>query len=321
MSPKEAILLLLLLFVGVMMSLTYWDVYPPTPSDAGPAGDVDSGEITTEVLVDQNGDDETESTTSVADVDRTDWLAPGLSRNGLENPYLLGRGHRETLLEAGSWTQYSTTIVYANGTDFVSAEETAMVGANGTRAAGSVDMTGENTGRYDLYGPDLDYWANERTAYVRFPDSGRTSEINRDDRYPVPYDVESTQWRYHYRLFAQMNTTYAGSVQRDGATFYRVIATKAWYYDSPFGDVRDVTLSAMVTSEGLIAEYVLSYVKRTVAGLETRVVVHVRYTDVGTTTIERPDWVPGEETNATATSPPGTEARNTSIARSRPGKT
>ena len=297
MSLKEVALLLLLFGVGVVGVLAYTDVYPPSgpifePSDEPP------GEITTESFFDDEAADGSVTSAPETTAGPPPGFPPGVTRERVENPVVLTRAHQRTLLDAGSWTQYTTTTVFVNATASVTATETAMVAEGGDLARGSFVVTGENPTEFVLYGPDTEYWVNQTAAYVRFIESNRTSAIERDDRYPVPFDVESTEWRTLYRLLGQTNTSFEGTVERRGKTLYRVVATTARYDESPYGNVRDFTLSALVSSDGVIREYVATFV-RPAWGQNTRVVVHVEYSSVGTTTVDRPDWVPTDSANVT----------------------
>lgn len=298
MSLKEVAVLLLLFGVGVMGVLAYTDVYPPTGGTDRLAGD-GSGEFTTESLFDDSDTDGTVQTPPETTVAPPSGFPPGVTRERVENPATLTRSHQRTLLEAGSWTQRATTTVFVNATATLTATETALVAEGGELARGSFIVTGENPAGFDLYGPDTEYWVNETAAFVRFPESNRTAAIERDDRYPVPYDVESTDWRTLYRLLGQTNTSFEGTVERGGETLYRVIATTPQYDDSPYGNVHDFTLSALITTDGVVREHVATFV-RPAWGENTRVVVHVEYSKVGTTTVDRPGWVPRDSANVTA---------------------
>lgn len=312
MSPKEMAVLLLLLAIGVVAVLGYTDVYPPSDwTDRSHGGDDDSIEPKRDDLPDDAAEDagttSPETTTGPPAA-----FPPGLTRDHVENPAVFARTHRDVLLEAGSWTRHATTVVYANGTDSATSVRTAKVSGDGELAAGTVVVTGDRAEELGLYGPDLAYWANDSLTVVRYAESNRTSTIEPDDRYPVPFDVESTEWRTLYRLFAGTDTTFDGSVDRDGTTYYRVVATKGRYYDSPYGDVHDLTLSALVTGEGLVEEYVVTF-RRWESGHETRVVVRVEYTDVGTTGVDRPEWVPKAPKNVSQTPDTATDAGVDSI--------
>ncbi|MFT4891094.1 MAG: hypothetical protein ACI9YT_002016 [Halobacteriales archaeon] len=297
MSPKEGVLLLLLLGVGIVGVLAYTDVYPPDLGRDRVSG-AGSDEITEETLFEDTALDETVPTPPERSVGSPEGFPPGLTRDRVVNPFVLGRAHREALLGAGSWTQHTRTVVFLNATASVSATETAMVIDGGDVAVGSFAATDQNRTEFDLFGPDTEFWVNETAAYVRFTESNRTSAIERDERYPVPFEVGSTEWRTIYRLFGQTNTSFEGVVERREEIFYRVVATKAWYNESPYGDIRDLTITALVSPDGFVREYVATFV-RPAWGQETRVVVHVEYSTVGTTTVDRPDWLPTGSANVT----------------------
>lgn len=321
MSPKEVALLVMLLLVGTVAALSYTDAYPPTGGAENPA-DGAVADPTTESLFQNEGDvegaeevdgvEEPEATQTESATEPPAGFPAGLSRDRVENPTVLSRTHRDFLRGAGAWTRQTKTSVYVNGTEAATSVRTEKVSENGSLAAGRGVVTGDRADELGLYSPDLAYWANESLTVVRFLESNRTSTIERDDRYPVPFDVESTEWWTLYRVFAQTNTTFQGTVDRGGTTYYRVVATKPWYPDSPWGDVRDLTLSALVTSEGLVEEYVVTFLRRE-ADRETRVIVHVEYTNVGTTTVSRPEWVPANPENVSQTPDTATDAGYESV--------
>jgi hypothetical protein len=311
MSPKEVALLLAILLVSSVGALAYTDVYPPEGwtedrSNGAASGLANEGPLQNEDIGDPTATPTETSSEPPATFPR------GLSRDEVENPTVLSRTHRDILLEAGSWTRHLKTTVYANGTETATSVRTEKVSMNGSRAAGKTIVKGKTAGELGLYGPDLAYWSNESVTLVNFIESNHTSAIERDDRYPVPFDVESTQWWTLYQLFGQTNTTFEGSVDHGETTVYRIGATKSWYFDSPYGNVRDLSLSALVTSEGLVKEYVVTFLREEIDH-ETRVVVHVEYTNVGTTTVDRPAWVPKNLDNISQAPDTATDAGYDSI--------
>jgi len=318
MSPKEVALLVMLLLVGTVAVLSYTDAYPPSGGAENPADGV-AADPTTESLFQNEGDvdggddvDDPEATPTESTTEPPAGFPAGLGRDRVENPTVLSRAHRKVLIEAGSWTRHTRTTVYVNGTESAMSVRTEKVSENRSLAAGRGVVRGDRAGELGLYTPDLEYWANGSLTVVRFLESNRTSVIERDDRYPVPFDLESTEWWTLYRVFAQTNTSFEGTVDRNGTTYYRVVATKPWYPDSPYRDVRDLTLSALITSEGLVEEYVVTFLRRE-AGHETRVIVHVEYTNVGTTTVSRPEWVPDNPENVSQTPDTATDAGYDSV--------
>ncbi|WP_323676988.1 hypothetical protein [Halorubellus sp. PRR65] len=81
---------------------------------------------------------------------------------------------------------------------------------------------------------------------------------------------------------------------------FRVVANET-ATPNPFGDrTLDVSLTLFVTEEGRIVEYTL---ERTFVedGRQRRAVTRVQFRGVGRVTVDRPDWVPANGSDATAT--------------------
>lgn len=104
-----------------------------------------------------------------------------------------------------------------------------------------------------------------------------------------------------YALFSAVETRTAGTVTQNGTALYRVRATElrdstgfavavgaaANGYEA--SAVENVSLWALMDSRGLVREYELTYTLRR-DGPDLRVTRHVRYTDLGDTTVQRPPW-------------------------------
>lgn len=226
----------------------------------------------------------------VGDDDR--WLAPGLTDRGVEQAWLLGRAH-ETVLANTSYTARTVeTTRYANGT--VRGRIRTTVRAT----PGTFHTVSTPTGTH-------------ARAYP-FPDAERVEVYGVDGRLHFAVTDADGTWHFSfdradagvpslYVLLSSVETRTAGTVTRNGTTLHRVRATELrestgfavavgvaanGFEGSAVGNV---SLRALVDSRGLVREYELAYTLGR-DGPDLRVTRHVRYTDLGATTVERPSW-------------------------------
>lgn len=109
-------------------------------------------------------------------------------------------------------------------------------------------------------------------------------------------------------VFDDWNFTYDGTVTRDGETLYRYRGN--WTFGKPvppFQSPPNGSGTLLVTEDGVIRQWAYEYTGTArIEGLSEPVTVtlsySMRYDDVGTTTVERPDWVDrGRENDPTPT--------------------
>lgn len=94
-------------------------------------------------------------------------------------------------------------------------------------------------------------------------------------------------------IFSDVRTRLAGSSEANGTVRFHLVGEDARAGDFAMegdGPVRNVTLAATVTVDGLVRQFDLQY-DRLVGGQPVTVRWRLVYEDVGSTTVERPPWL------------------------------
>lgn len=239
-------------------------------------------------------------------------IAPGLTGDGVVDPFTLGNAHA-SVLDGSSYTLrenvsvvYPSGMIYSNGT--IEARLTPDAGRyalvrTGSQTSASFPVTEER------------FWSNgNRTLSVRTATNETTYEIADGDDGPLPIRRvmadDPTNSERIATLFAAMETRIVGQAVRNGTQLYRVNGsnlTSAFALDTEREAPGNVGLVALVDRRGVVHEYRLNYTA-SLDGDPVRVSRRVRYTDVGSTTVERPSWYETAVRNATTTIPNGTDA-------------
>lgn len=247
------------------------------------------------------GGDETQtSTLTPADVPTDEptptpvpQLAPGVSGEGVTNPFMLAEAHA-AILENTSYTHYENiTARYANGTVYTHGTTHTQSAANDSRfyiVQSGASIAIDRTDR-------LSIWSNGERVIVAQTSNNSTSYFipRSSDREPLPPQEVSTGGTSSERigaLFSSAKTRVVGQEQRNGTTVSRVAATNVTnptVTERRWQDPRNVTLWALINSQGLVREYRLNYTA-TLNDSTVRVSRQIRYTNVGDTTVERPTW-------------------------------
>lgn len=222
---------------------------------------------------------------AVAQANETDF-PPGMNESGVTDPLALTEAHRQTL-ENASYTSTSTvTFQRPNGTLVTTTTTASRVASGGESFYVASTQTGSNESR--PLGVDhfrTEAWANETSAVVA--DTFRSEEptyrqVTRDDLQMSP----DTNWELLYSAVGSMDTTYVGQVERAGTTLHKVVST------SPGDEAvegQSYDFSALVDSDGVVRA--LQMTQRSTLGGEPVLVTRTfRITQVGDTTVERPDW-------------------------------
>lgn len=253
-------------------------------------------------------------------------LAPGLKRSGVTDPFALGEAHAATLDDRSFTVHSETTIRLSNGSRYRHDERIGRFAANRSRydvsSNGSGSIPVRNVSSYSI-----DAWSDgsrlltaqqtgENTSYeVRGGiEGGGTSS---SQGYGVVFGSDPASGQSIYTLFGAVETRVVGETTRNGTTSYELAATNVTN-PVPFtrfgveavDDLRNVSFRAQVTPKGLVREYRIDY-GATVAGEDVpgatarTIRVHrvVRYTDLGTTTVERPPWYDEAIANASTAAP------------------
>ena len=253
------------------------------------------------------------ATSTAAPVPTTDpatVLAPGVTVRGVEDPVALASAHAAVLGETSVTVRVEESRRYANGTLRWHRTATQRIDATGPAIRSYHVEAFEGSTRDAGLVPD----------FVRFPDATHV------ERYAVGEDA---YYRYRLRsgdtwyvsgpyradrlvdpglvpLFWAVDTRVTGSEIRDGTTYYRLEGGEVTdrttfgraFVSEPFVELRDVSVDAVVDERGVVREYHLSYALVGTDGTTVHGSESVRFTGIGTTTVDRPAWYEEVRVNA-----------------------
>ena len=243
-------------------------------------------------------------------------LAPGLTGEGVTDPFALAEAHASVLDGTAYAVRTNLTVRYANGSIYTQRSSDSQLAANRTRYYVVNEVAGARIGGGQA-GTSL--YSNGERVFIARTSAGRTTyRIARDvDREPASpsemFSGGSGGDERIYSLFTAVETRVLDETTRNGTTRYRIVgANVSGEADlgSRYGDPGNVTARATIDSRGLVHEYRLRY-GGTVSGANVTVVRRVRYTNVGSTTVERPPWYEAAVRNATTAPPDATGRRST----------
>jgi hypothetical protein len=235
-------------------------------------------------------------------------LPPGVTGEGVDDPLALTNAHATVLSDSSFAVAMNTTERYENGTLRSREVITATFGESGDRYAVDYAVSGSLPSLMDASTGRLSAWADGEQVYQRLVVNGSASyqrlhDANGDARDPQDYlladQIEED------RLYVLLST-FDGSVERvsrNGTTYYRLASENFSNSESvaatvDLDSIERANLTAVVDARGIVHEYRLEYAgsidDRSVHGVH-----EVAYDDVGSATVERPDWV-DEAENATS---------------------
>ncbi|RJT06484.1 hypothetical protein [Halococcus sp. IIIV-5B] len=248
----------------------------------------------------------------------TPQLAPGLDETGVTDPVELGEAHA-AVLDNRSFTVHSeTTVRFANGSTYRHDERIGRFAANRSRyhvsSNGSGSVPVRNASWYSV-----EAWSDGSQVLTAQRIDGNTSYDTQRGLDGSPASVREGYngfFRFEpgtgqavYTVFGATETRFVGETRRNGDRFYQVTATDVTnpnaFADGGVEELRYPSLRALIAPTGLVREYRLDYTA-TLDGPgapnETGRTVHVdrwvSYTDIGTTTVERPSWYDEAVANA-----------------------
>jgi hypothetical protein len=214
----------------------------------------------------------------------------GVSETSIE-PLEVANTHGSTLSAESYSTNHTTRVTFTNGTVYTEI----------TRSGTVVDrdhylITVENRGSRAPTGtgPHVAYYAADETGQKLTVDWNGNRSVS-----PVRGGLPSPIQRFGfgdddriYQLLVSANET---RVTPDGAGAETEIALSgAESLDFPLVSNRSsANVTLRVSSEGIVTELVVNYTA-TVDGEPVRVQTVVRYDEIGTATVDRPDWVETE---------------------------
>lgn len=222
-------------------------------------------------------------------------LAPGLTNKGVIDAFALGDAHAAVLSNTSYTFHENTTTRYANGTVFNQITTRAQMTNDGRFY---IIQNGLNSNVSGSGG--LSAWSNGERALLAQTRNNNTSysslyELSNE---PVPpqeavkaIGIDPTHSEEIYGLFGSVETRVIDRATRNRTIHYQIVATNVTNpitFDKGHNP-RNVTLQALVNSQGLIQEYQLNYTV-TLNGTPVQIHRQVNYTNLGNTTTERPPW-------------------------------
>lgn len=227
-----------------------------------------------------------------------DPLPPGVTAAAVTEPLDLARAHTAALT-GRSYTYRETVVVRTtDGIRIGEIRTVRRVAADGAfvhrmRAEGVVPAVVSQFRAIEAY-------SNGSRVVIRFrrDRENRTVAMSAAESPMAPNDVIGKG--YLYSVLSSTRPVVVGPLRRGGTTYVHVRGANG---TTRFGFVEatNVTFEALVAPSGFVRRYAVSYRANgtSYTGWEGRVVRTVTFDDVGSTTVERPDWVAAELRNAT----------------------
>jgi len=206
-------------------------------------------------------------------------LPAGLTMTGVTDAWALAAAHRDVLADQ-TYTMRRQQTVRANGTLLWQATTTLQQG-RGDRYVFTMDTNGTRGNVSNLTVVRTDSALVQRTTFT----NGSTTYTNGANA-----ATPSTK-RYGgvYAVSQASETTVLGVVERNETTYFRLAAANPPKNTSTYADASNFTMLALVTSDGLVSEYGLSY-ETTRDEREVTVSTVVRFSDLGETVVNPPTW-------------------------------
>jgi hypothetical protein len=216
-------------------------------------------------------------------------FAPGVTEHAV-SPTRLGTAHRRDLQDRSYTLTVTTAARYPDG-HRLTIRHTRTIGGDGSRHH---EMRAEGEPRYVLSVPPSavhraeEVWSNGSVSYTMLRKRGLTSYYRNGSVSENSAVFDATAFLDAYVAGAERLSV--RELEGDGAIRYRIDAVDRNGTPTPDDDV---TASLVVDTFGLIHRFHVrapteSFVSYRDGGTVT---ITVRYTDVGNTTVTRPDWV------------------------------
>lgn len=220
-------------------------------------------------------------------------LPPGLSADGVTDPWTLAEAHANALRNASYTVSSAETDWHANGSLAGQTAATTRFGSNGSASfsnrvnPGPAMATPDGVRRYDA-------WSNGTAAFSRSERANGSVEYARLPELPIYGDASGQDTLYG--LYASYEFDVVDRFDRNGTTYYRLVSTDTKY--GVGGSLSNASVTVLLDETGLVREYRVTG-ERSVESGTYHVDRTVRYIRVGDTTVERPGWIDEAAANAT----------------------
>lgn len=225
-----------------------------------------------------------------AEPDHTD-LAPGLTTSGVVEPIRLGDAHVTALANRSYTASYTVVRTQPDGSVSLRYSRRTQLPADRGRYCYQTRLTVNREAQAQSLDRRIQQWSDGDTTLRAIEEDNQTryrivapSRANpgapTDE---IPYDPAHR--RGIVNLFDQVNTTITNQTTTNARTEYVV----EYPGSPPLGPVSNVSLTARIDDTGLVHTYRIEYdVIREVGLVHT--IAHLRYSDIGSTSVDRPAW-------------------------------
>lgn len=228
---------------------------------------------------------------------RTAAFPPGVTGNGVAAPFELSNAHANALADTSYTVRETRELREANGTLRSGEVETNRMAAERGRYRYDLAVDGTAERFYGGSAGTLAYYANgsavaRKTAYPN-GNAAYGMEYDPDGELADPAAIFHGTPRNDERIAVLLNRLDATVEPRENGTY--LIRAAAFTGEgltmggTAVSNVSNVEFSATVESSGLVRGYHLLF-EGTVDGQRVSGVERVRYSKVGSTTVEEPDW-------------------------------
>ena len=226
-------------------------------------------------------------------------LPPGTTTERVANPLDLARAHTDALTGRSFTYRARVVVQTTDGIKLGEVRTVRRVGPDGRfvhrmRAEGVVPTVVSQFEAIDAY-------SNGSVVVIRFTRDGENNTLTTAARESpmTAYDVVGKG--FLYQLLSATTPRVLGPIERGGVTYLHVRGTNG-SARLGFTQATNATFEALVAPSGLVQRYAVSYRANDTSyrNWEGRIARTVVYQNVGSTTVERPDWVAEAIPNATA---------------------
>jgi len=255
--------------------------------------------------------------------------APGMNETGVYDSVELARAHTVGL-EGRSYTlEIETVVVDRDGVVRYDSTQIVEVGEGGDPVLSRRHAAGRNVSAR-LAPETVRAYASANRTVLSFTDDGRTRYIEQAERVKLYQNrllngfidsepIARTTARTLIRIFlGGPDRSRVERIDHGGRAAYRLSGAGPRNRSTPADDVR---VEAIVDRFGFVHRLDVTYPASGSYGVGPggRVTIRMRYTGVGNTTVDRPDWVPAGADAGTGTGAGPGDGRNRTTTGASPG--
>lgn len=227
--------------------------------------------------------------TPTADVAVSEWLAT----DGVTDAWALANAHREALADTAFTVHRTTTGRYANGSLRLESQSTARYAADRERyhVVGTFETSGSRVEAWER-----EVWSNGSTTVGVSNTTDKTTYTHS----AVIRSTDYTAWERIYAVLVGMDSATVTPTIANESRAYRIVdrnvsnpralASDGAILPGAVESTRNGSAAAVVRPDGTIRRVSAAVTVETETGT-IDVVRTIRITDVGTTTVPRPEWV------------------------------